>query len=227
MKNIDLQSSLDFQEVFFHNNISSPYEFVDTWGYYYPLTVIGEIGTLLNNYCKSVRSPNNYKHDIENDCADIFVFFLTLGMMIERKTEYKVFSKIQSEWDTPVEKLEDEKDFIQKLKLLTDKVFLLTNDDREKYYNSDSFLELFILIKEISVYTTSKDWQEVINTFHLDTLEKFTTFNRYTPDLWYMGSCFVDFNKLLTWIQENDATLPKKRVLFFERMKKLQESLIT
>ncbi len=223
MKNITLDAAINFQEIFLHDEVLSPYEFVDSWETYHPLVIIGEIGTLINTRYKSMRSPNGYAHDIENDCADIFISLLILGMLIERETRYRVFSGIKKEWKTPAKGLKDEENLIKEMEALISKTFLLTKAGKEKYYTADFFLRLFRSMKEISAYASGKSWQDIMNTFHADTLEQLTSFERYTPDLWYRGSCFVHFGKLLFWLQQNEVRLPQKRILFLERMRSLQE----
>ncbi|MCX6787888.1 MAG: hypothetical protein NT108_01835 [Candidatus Kaiserbacteria bacterium] len=223
MKNITLAAAINFQEIFLHDGVLSPYEFVDSWETYHPLVIIGEIGTLINNRCKSVRSPNEYAHDIENDCADIFISLLILGMLIERETAHRVFAGIKKEWKTPAKGLKDEESLVKEMEALISKTFLLTKAGKEKCYTTDFFLRLFRSMKEVSVTVSGKSWQEIMNTFHTDTLEQLTSFDRYTPDLWYRGSCFVHFGKLLFWLQQNEVALPQKRLLFLERMRKLQE----
>ncbi len=221
MKDIGLVACIEFQEVFFHGNISSPYEFAKNWETYYPLTVLGEIGTLLNNYCKQIRSPNNYRKEIENDSADIFIFLLTLGMMIERKKGKKVFSKIKADWSATHLQLRNESEFTKEVLSLINNTSKLLNKDN---YNEVFFLRLFKSIKAVSTYVTKRPWQEVINNFHSYTLDKFTEFDRYTPDLWYRGSCYVNFSSLRKWIEKNKVDLPPKRLLFLSRMEKLQIS---
>lgn len=223
MKNSTLDAAISFQEIFLHDGVLSPYEFVDSWETYHPLVLIGEIGTLINNHCKSIRSPNEYARDIENDCADIFISLLILGMLIERKTRYRVFSGIKKEWKTPAKGLRNEESLTKEMEVLISKVFLLTKAGKEKRYTADFFLRLFRSMKEVSSAVSGKSWQDIMNAFHADTLEQLTSFERYTPDLWYRGSGFVHFGKLLFWLQQNEIILPKKRVLFLKRMQALQE----
>lgn len=226
MKNITLNSAISFQEIFVHGDVMSPYEFVDSWQEYHPLVVIGEVGTLINNRCKSLRSPNDYSSDIENDCADIFISLLILGMELEKKTQHRVLSGIKKEWNTPPKRLKDEADLLREMEALISKMFLLTKAGKGKYYTAEFFSEVFASMKEISGFASGKDWQDIMNRFHRDTLDRITNFERYTPDLWYRGSCFVNFEKLLAWVGQNDALLPKKRILFLERMKGLQSRAI-
>lgn len=223
MKNITLDSAIGFQDIFVHGDVMSPYEFVGSWQDYHPLVIIGEIGTLMNNLCKSVRSPNDYAHDIEDDCADIFISLLILGMEIEKKTEHRVFPGIRSAWNANVKGLRSEAELMSEMESLIGRAFLLTKADKEKSYTAEFFSGLFRSMKEIGAYASKKDWQEIMDGFHRHTLERLTSFERYTPDLWYRGSCFVDFGKLLAWVGQNEAALPKKRILFLERMKKLQD----
>lgn len=224
MKNITLDAAIGFQDIFVHGDAMSPYELVDSWQDYHPLVIIGEVGTLINNRYKSARSPNDYSGDIENDCADIFISLLILGMEIEKKTEHRVFSGIRKAWSAPAKALKDEVDFLGEMESLIAKMFLLAKPGKEKYYAEEFFSKVFLSMKEISAYASGKDWQNIMDGFHNHTLDRITNFERYTPDLWYRGSCQVDFKKLLAWIGENEVALPKKRMLFLERMDTLRRA---
>jgi hypothetical protein len=221
MKNIDLKACLAFQEIFFHDAISSPYELAENWEVYFPLTILGEVGTLLNNYSKQVRSPNTYAKEIENDSADIFIVLIMMGMTIEKKKGKNILRNIEADWKKPAVLLRNEAAFVRHVVSLLQDVAKLFD---AKNHTSVFFGKIFGSIKSVSVYATGVPWQEIINDFHKDTLDKFTQFERYTPDLWYRGSCYVDFSLLLAWIKKNKADLPGKRILFLERMEKLQKN---
>ena len=74
MKSITLKQCAKFQEIFFHDRVYSPYEIIKNYDYF-PMVILGEIGTLLNTYLKQYRSPNDYKKEIGNDVQTyLFVF---------------------------------------------------------------------------------------------------------------------------------------------------------
>lgn len=101
--------------------------------------------------------------------------------------------------------------------------FSLFGDKNKEIYNPDSFGEMFDLIKSISFYCTQVGWQELINRLHARIVQKFTSPDKYTADLWYKGGAYVNFKSLLGWISQHEVSLPQKRLAFLGRMALLQE----
>jgi hypothetical protein len=217
MKNISLRKTIDFQECFYHDGKFSPFELAQDYKIFYPLAIIGEIGSLINNKCKSIRSQHSYAENIVNDCADIFIYLMLFGRMLEKHEKFSIFDDIESKWETPEKEIKSEKDFCKHISLLNEKIATFFTEDT-KLYTSDFFGSIFSIIKDISFYLTSSHWQEIINKFHISTLEEFSQINKYTPDKWYAGSCYVDFDKLVNFIESSEIQIPKKRILFFKRL---------
>jgi len=222
ISNISLRSVLDFQEIFFHDNLCSPYEEVD-WHPFFTLATLGEVGTLINSYCKQVRSPNSYSAEIENDCADIFIFFITGLMLLERNEKRQVYRLVEEEWDKSAHPIANDKELISALNGIQKLLISVIEAESTQIYTEQLFLEFTKLIKSISFYLTESSWQSVINKFHIFTAEEFTTPNAYTPDLWYKGSCFVNFELLLKWINDNQVFIPKKRLLYIEHLLEIND----
>jgi hypothetical protein len=143
-------------------------------------------------------------------------------MILQRKTGKDLSKPIDDAWDTPPKILLNEDELLKKIKDLLKDLSLLIGYDRTNYQNENDFLKIFNEIKTISHSVTGKDWQEVINTFHIDATDKFTSFDKYTPDLLYRGSCYVNFGSLLDWISKLELELPRKRIAFIERLSDMQ-----
>ncbi len=216
MKSITLNEAVKFQDIFWHDGVYSPYEEVKDITYY-PLVVAGEVGTLLNSFLKQTRSPNSYKKEIENDCADIFICFLIYLLVLQKKDGKNRISALEKVWNVKPVRIVDLRNFKKKCVLLIEKIL---SDDLK---STDS-LEIFRSIKSLTSYVSNKNWQKIIDEFHAYAFEKFTEFENYTPDLWYRGSCYVDFQKLIDWGKKNSAELPPKRLLFLKRMASLQKN---
>jgi hypothetical protein len=225
MKSLGLRDAIEFQEVFWHDGVYSPYESVEDAHTYFAAVIAGEVGTLLNDYSKQVRSPNKYQKEIEDDAADIFICLLIYGLLLQKKGNQDVLNDIELDWDTEPKRLTTEKEFVAEAFTLIQKVSCLASGEA-KYLHPSYFLEIFEGIKAIGFYVTKRSWQETLDNFHVFTFEKMTDFGRYTPDLWYRGSCRVDFEKLIEWGAKNEVSIPPKRLLFLKRMSAIQKAQI-
>ncbi len=225
MKSLGLRDAIEFQEIFWHDGVYSPYESVEDVHTYFAAVIAGEVGTLLNSYGKQARSPNNYQKEIEDDVADIFICLLIYGLIVQKKGNQDVFNDIELDWDTAPRRLATEKEFVAEAFALIQKVSALVSGE-SKYLHPSYFLELFESIKAIGLFVTKKSWEEIFNDFHLFTFEKMTDFQRYTPDLWYRGSCWVNFQMLLEWGTKNEVQISPKRLLFLKRMSALQKRVV-
>lgn len=223
MIDLTLRDCVEFQEVFWHEGKYSPYEKVVKPLEYFVMATIGEIGSLINNYCKQTRSPNDYSKKIENECADIFIYLLTYILIVQKKKSLQLLESVEKNWSSPALNLKSE-DLDYRLISLIEKVSFLLKPGYEKHLTSDYFLELFEMIKSISYYLTGESWQEIINEFHLSTFETHTDFNNYTPDLMYRGSSYINFANLISWAEKVKIKFPEKRKMFLQRMSKLQNS---
>lgn len=214
MRHLDFQSSVAFQDIFFHEGKYSPYELVEDPRNFYISSLLGELGSLLNTYCKQVRSPNIYDRELHNDCVDIFIFLLLTALANNRKDLCASFEEL---WVSEVQNpLLSEKDFFVHVRDLVQKTLDLANDD---FFTSKQFNEIFEGVKKINLFITKKNWVENITKTHREILiQEFTDPFRYTPEGYYRGSCYVNFQKLNAWIRDHEVELPSKRKLFLERM---------
>ncbi len=222
MKNITLDECISLQESFFHDGVFSPFEFVEDYHVFYPLAIIGEVGSLVNNFCKKIRSPNDYSSKIRNESADVFVYFLLFGRMIEKNEGLRVFGKIKENWDEEPSIIKDDFNFKGEIDILLKKISLFSSTEKNECYTEEFFYEIFKLIKDINFYVTGSTWQEIINEFHINVIKEFTNIKKYSPDLWYNGSCYVNFSKIIDFIKRNEVEVPKKVFLFLDRIEKLQ-----
>ncbi|MCL5094110.1 MAG: hypothetical protein M1355_03195 [Patescibacteria group bacterium] len=222
MKDINIKKCLEFQECFIHDGVISPYEFAKDYKVFFPLAILGEIGGILNCYCKTIRSPHSYKDDLENEAVDVFIYFLHLIQMQEMNETINISSTLEANWDKKIEKIINGEEFYKKILELHGYVSEFLNI-KEKLSDKEHYKKIFFCIKSIDNFLSGQPWQESINNFHRMAIQEFTNVQKYTPDFWYNGSCFVNFNKLLDFILDNDIELPQKRILFLERMSHLQK----
>jgi hypothetical protein len=196
----------------------SPFENVDDFLDYYPLVLVGEICGLINVSCKLVRTPNIYTDDIEDECADIFIYLLLFGRMLEIHKEKQVFNLIRSHWRYPVAPLQTEKEYYACCLALNEKALRFLKPGREECYNDEYFRDFFLLILQVSNYITKKEWRQVINKFHEKVIQKHTDPNCFMFDGLYRGSFRINIDKLLAFADSIDIQLPEKRISYLRRV---------
>lgn len=218
MKDLSFQDCVEFQDCFLFEGKFSPFENVEDFWEYYPRVLIGEIGGLFNLSCKLVRSPNIYEHEIEDECADIFIYLLLFGRMLEIHDQKRVLCSVSESWHKPVRQLSSEKAFFDCCMTMMEKSLCFLKPEREHCYNNQHFLEIFLLLLQASQYITQKDWQHTVNIFHRQVILKYTDPARFTFDGLYKGSFRINIDRLLTFIDRMNLQLPDKRVNFLKRV---------
>jgi hypothetical protein len=229
MRDILFEDCVEFQDCFLFDGRFSPFEKVDDLmdyypsGFrdYYPLVLIGEIGSLINLSCKEVRSPNIYDKEIEDECADIFIYLLLFGRMLEIHDKKRVFGLIQEHWKRPVAGAITRNNYYSECRKMMKKVERFLEPGKERLYNEEYFYEIFSSLQQVSMFATRLEWQQVINNFHTQVIQKHTDPNSFTPDRLYRGSFRINIEKLLGFVERVDAFLPEKRKDFLKRMGEL------
>lgn len=227
LRDITFQDCVEFQDCFLFDGKFSPFENIDNFQTYFPRVLIGEIGGLLNLSCKSERSPNIYDDEIKDECADIFIYLLLFGRMIEMHQGKKVFGSIAENWsDSQTTRLKTEDDFYDQCMKMLKMVLCFLEPGSVTFYNERHFYEIFSTLREVSNYKTKLSWQQVINSFHQYVIHRHTNPITFTPEGLYKGSFQINIDNLLRLIDHIDLELPKKRVDFLKRMKAVQLAVI-
>ncbi|HKX31763.1 MAG TPA: hypothetical protein VJ302_29025 [Blastocatellia bacterium] len=225
MKDISLEDCIELQKCFLIGDKFSPFEDEEDFRTYYPLVLIGEIGGVINLSCKLVRSPNTYEEEFKDEGADMFIYLLLFGMMLEIHARVKVFGLIQEYWDRPVATFSTEAEYYNHCLDLIKKVERFVRPGKEDLYTSEYFYEVFSSIQQVSQYVTKLDWQAVINNFHNKVIHKHSDPKAFTIDGTYNGSFQINIQKFLEFIIRVDAPVAKKRRDFLERLTKIQNLL--
>jgi hypothetical protein len=224
MRDISFQECVEFQDCFLFDGKFSPFEKVEDFRAYFPRVLIGEIGGLFNLSCKLARSVNPYDNEIEDECADLFIYLLLFGRMLEIHDQKQVLGLIAGHWNDPVTITLTEEEYYNRCEDILEKVLCFLKPGKESYYNEHHFYELYLSIKQASKFITGLDWQPVINKFHRGVLQTHTDPNSFTADGLYKGTCRIHIDSLLRFIEKTDVKLPEKRVAFLKRMDALQDS---
>lgn len=224
MKDLSFQDCVEFQDCFLFDGKFSPFEKVSDFRTYYPRVLIGEMGGLLNLSCKSVRSPNIYDEEIEDECADIFIYQLLFGRMLEIHDQKQVLGLIGKRWSAPVTALLTEEDYYNQCEGMLEDIQRFLKPERERCYNEDHFYKIFSSLQQVSKFITKQNWQHTINKFHQQVIQRHTDVNYYTLDGLYKGSFRINIDSLLYFIGKVGVELPEKRVDFLNRMKAVQST---
>ena len=224
MRDITFQDCVELQDCFLFDGRFSPFEKVKDFRTYYPHVLIGEIGGLFNFSCKLVRSPNPYDEQIEDECADIFIYLLLFGRMLEIHDQKRVLGLVDKHWTNPVNTVHTEDGYYNQCKEMIEKVLCFLKPGKEHYYNDGYFYEIFSSLQQVSRFITKQDWQYIINKFHHQVIQKYTDVNCFTVDGLYKGSFRINIDGLLSFISNVGMELPEKRVDFLNRVKVLQSS---
>lgn len=222
MRDISFQDCVEFQDCFFFDGKFSPFEIVDDFRSYYPRVLLGEIGGLLNLSCKLARSANTYGEEIRDECADIFIYLLLFGRMLEIHDQRQVLGLVAKHWNDPITVTLTEADYYNRCEDMMEKVLCFLRPEKETYYNESRFYHIFSSIRQASNFITKVPWQHVVNQFHRDGIQKYTQPDRFTLDGLYKGSFRINIDNLLRFIIKVDVELPEKRVSFLERVKVAQ-----
>jgi hypothetical protein len=217
MKDLSLKDCVEFQDCFLFDGKFSPFEFVDNFRDYYPHVLMGEIGGLINLSCKLVRSPNIYDDEAEDECADIFIYLLLFGRMLEIHDKKEVFNLIGTHWNHNVAPLQTNSEYYDCCVAMMEKAIRFLKPGKEEYYNAEYFCGFFLLILQASKYRTKKEWRQVINKFHETVIQNHTNPNHFTLDGLYKGSFRINVEKLLAFTDMIDIQLPEKRINFLRR----------
>jgi hypothetical protein len=225
MRDISFQNCVEFQDCFLFDGKFSPFEKVSDFRTYYPRVLIGEIGGLVNLSCKMVRSANIYDEEIKDECADIFIYLLLFGRMLEIHDQKPVLGLIDRHWDDPVTIPLTEEGYYSQCESIIEMVLRFLKSEKELCYNEIYFYEMFSLLRQASKFITKLDWQHVINNFHHEVIQTHTDPKFFTQGGLYKGACHINIDKLLHFVGEVGVELPEKRVDFLKRMIVTQSTL--
>jgi hypothetical protein len=191
---------------------------------YYPRVLLGEIGGLLNLSCKLARSTNIYDDEIKDECADVFIYLLLFGRMLEIHDQKPVFGLIRKHWSDPVTAVLTEEDYYHRCEEMMENVLCFLKPGRECCYNESYFYEIFSSIQQVSKFITKLDWQHIVNKFHQHVVHTHTGVNHFTLDGLYKGSFRINIDSLLQFTSRVGIELPEKRIDFLKRMKVAQSA---
>src|SRR5262245_15201145 len=197
MDDLSFHDCVEFQDCFLFEGHFTPFEDVKDFHTYYPRVLLGEIGGLINLACKQVRSVNIYTEEITDECADIFVYLLLFGRMLEIHDRKPVLGLIQEDWNQKIDGVLTEEDFYNECRSLIKKIDRFLDPEAGPLYNPSYFREIFWSLRRASRYITNREWQQVINDFHQQVLYKHTDVNNYTIDGLYRGCFRIHLDKLL------------------------------
>jgi hypothetical protein len=222
MRDISFTDCVEFQDCFLFDGKFSPFENVGDFRKYYPRVLIGEIGGLLNLSCKVPRSANTYDDEIKDECADIFIYLLLFGRMLEIHDQKQVLCLIGKNWNEPVTVVLTEEEYYNECVGMIEKVCCFLKSGKEQYYNEGYFYEIFLSIQQASKFITKQNWQHIINKFHEQVIQKHTDVSHFTPDGLYKGGCRINIDNLLYFTRSVGVELPEKRIEFLQRMQVIQ-----
>ena len=221
MRNLDVDACLEFQQVFYDpKGRYTPYELVDDPETYWPLSMFGEVGSLLNAYCKIPRSLKDYGPEIQDEAVDVFLYQIVTASLV-RPSYPELLDGLREDWGKPPQLLNDDRQLFKPTWSLMDQVSGLPYPENNGY-TTEKFRDMFGLIKSIATYTTGKAWQPLINDAHVNYADIRTRPDEYTPDLRTKGAGYQDFNRLLQWVHKYEVPMPPNRIEFLGRMATLQ-----
>lgn len=226
MKPISLELCIDYQMCFFHKDKFSPFELVENYKTYFPLALIGEIGSILNVYCKTFRSAKIYSPEISDECADTFIYLLIYGLYIENETNVKVFERISDAWSTQPLTINNDYALCSLCAETIRDITTLPQLVDEKSDLPLTFERIFNNIKAVNYYVLHQDWQVTIDLFHEKSIQKFSEINSFALDYKYKGSCWLNIKKFLEFINKTGVQLPLKRISYLGHIAKHQEKLL-
>jgi hypothetical protein len=221
MKDLDLQACLEFQEIFRSDAGYSPFEAVSR-AEFYPLAIVGEIGSLLNAYCKKPRSTNDYDAEVEDEAGDILIYLL-MFLLATPIDAAELFGQLDRDWLVAADPIGDDRALLELAAKLVECVRLLGLEDGDAWTPAH-MATVLRLLKAVACYCTGSGWQELINRSHDRLFAQFTKPANYTADLYYRATGYIDFSALLGWADRYDLPLLPKRRMFLERMTILQRS---
>jgi hypothetical protein len=218
MKDISLVDCIEFQDCFLYDGHFQPFETVKRYETYYPLALIGEFGGMIDLACKRVRSANLYTEQLTDECADMFVYLLLFGRMLEIHKEIKVLGLIDQNWSKMPDIIITDETFPMATSAFLQTLSELLRAEGIHPFTEHFFLRIFEHIKCFNRYLAQQEWQETINEFHYTALLKYTTPSAYTIDGRYKGTTHVDFRKLQCFIERIGVDIPLKRAAFLQRL---------
>ena len=223
MKDIDLDLCIEYQHCFFHDGFFSPFENVQDYRTFFPMAILGELGSLLNVYCKTFRSPNDYLSELSNESADVFVYLLLYGLIRENDLNERIVQGIADRWGLEPSGPKNDQVLCEHVETIASTVLNLRCLDNPSLERA-AFLEIFIHLKAIHSYMCQERWQTTINQFHCENVLKFSNPMAYTCDLMYRGSCWVNFDGLLGFVENAKIPISQKRITFLKKMRRMQQT---
>lgn len=129
-----------------------------------------------------------------DEAADIFIYFLIYVMTLNKRKEF--LDIIEETWNKDIKKISTEKELnISILELVKD-IFLLNSQTSEALV-----YKIFNNIVAIGCFATGKSWQVIIDKFHYTALNSHLDPKEYILNFRFQGSGYIDFDRLLKWIE--------------------------
>ncbi len=225
-KNIGLQSCVELQECFSYKiegrTVYTPYELVDDLDIFFQQAVVGELGTLLNYYCKTKKKKAFYTLEVLDEAADIFIYFLTHVMLLNNRE--KLLAVIERDWDKEIKQILTDDELNKAIIRLVNNIFAFNLKTSEELVT-----DIFNDIVSIGCFTTGNTWQEIIDQFHLTLLNTHLDPKKYALNFRYIGSGYIDFGRLLNWIdmesKNKNLIIAPNIIKVFEKFKEMSSRL--
>lgn len=202
-QNISLQTCVEIQECFLLPDrpipIYSPFENTSSSDQYFKLAIIGEIGSLLNLYCKQQRKYKTYQLQIINEAADIFIYFLI--MILRYQDNKKTILEFENKWHDYKLMTMSEEEFNSIISKLIEQIMGM---DARNYHNLA--VGIFDKVVYVGQYASNSSWTKIIDSFHDTMLLKHLDNNNYATNFLYKGHGYVNLPKLLNIIKAEIAS---------------------
>ncbi|HEV2403345.1 MAG TPA: hypothetical protein VGS08_04030 [Candidatus Saccharimonadales bacterium] len=227
---INAQDTIELQEVFLYTPRGSkprytPFESFDDPLSQYPLCVLGELGGIFNAYGKHLRDNTDWSSETSDEVADSFIYLLVFAMSLRHISNNNVLDFAGNNWDRQPQSINTYAELFATYNRLVGQILSLQESNNHTVENFGSILRA---LQDIGVKLTKRSWQEIMDTFHTHMLEEHLRARNYTPDLWFLGSGYVNFSLLLIWLRariaEGKLQIPTDRIKTFERFAELQNA---
>ncbi|HLD05887.1 MAG TPA: hypothetical protein VJG90_09285 [Candidatus Nanoarchaeia archaeon] len=154
-----------------------------------------------------------------NEASDTFIYLLIYAMMMNHEDpSAQLLQGIKEKWNSSEVKIASDRELLQVCSRTGVNLFRLSEKAQR---NSQYVGELFEDIKAVGCYATERPWQCIVDAFHRETLEVHLDAMNYTPDLRFRGSGYVDFGKMISWVERQTElghlTVPSGKMDVFKR----------
>lgn len=229
LKGISPQDAISFQEIFRYEQPNkgaryTPFESFEDPYHEFPLTVLGELGSIFNTYGKHLRNNRDWSKDTADEIADTFIYLLIFAMTVAlERNDTTVLEFVEQNWSKEYDKVSGYEELFSIYHKAVGDILSLQNKEA---CTSERFAEIFISIQRIASQLTNKTWQEIIDAFHVRALNWHLDVTNYTPDLWFLGNSYINHGMFVDWLKQRSAegkiAIPSDRIVTFERFAKIR-----